>query len=394
MRPLGPARCSHRETNPVSSRCDQPATAGCQSDDGARASPRAASFVEAVLMVRKVPAKHTVWTVGQAHKKGIVFERHSGVDNRTPIGSAAARRAPMGMGRPASVRPAPFFARSPRPEHQSTVALERAYLLKASYTPDSPRNVNAIHFPASRFGMMEPRGRVMLRTRRRREAVMGTFAQKNGRPPGASQGRPTCDAAYERVAREFLRQFALDRDEGFAAAVANRFKEAPAKVCCRAIGGWIDERLLAFGWTQHDLADRIGVDRSAVAKWTAGGAISLGHLVLVLLEFGGDFGELPLPARRELALEGYLAALSHVRARIDPAGGREPLDRERFWCLYPSAFRAVLGAGDPAAGPRSSSRRKQTGFSRAPASRSGPRPGVSSGSRACDAWSRSGPRRG
>jgi hypothetical protein len=43
---------------------------------------------------------------------------------------------------------------------------------------------------------------------------------------------------------------------------------------------------------------------------------------------------LPLPARRELALEGYLAALSHVRARIDPAAGRESLDRERFWCLF------------------------------------------------------------
>ncbi len=189
-------------------------------------------------------------------------------------------------------------------------------------------------FRPSRFGMMEFLGGGDVAPRRRREAVMGTFAQKNGRPPGAKQGRPTCDAAYERVAREFLRQFALDRDEGFAAAVAHRFKEAPAKVCCRAIGGWIDERLLGFGWTQHDLADRIGVDRSAVAKWTAGGAISLGHLVLVLLEFRGDFAELPLPARRELALEGYLAALSHVRAKIDPAGGREPLDRERFWCLF------------------------------------------------------------
>jgi transcriptional regulator with XRE-family HTH domain len=168
-----------------------------------------------------------------------------------------------------------------------------------------------------------------------REAVMGTFAEKNGRPAAAAaEGRPTCDAAYERIAREFLRQLAHDHDEDFAAAVAHRFKEAPAKVCCQAIGGWIEERLLGFGWTQHDLADRIGVDRSAVAKWTTGGAISLGHLVSVLLEFRGDFADLPLPARQELALEGYLAALSHVRARLDPAKGREPLDRERFWCLF------------------------------------------------------------
>ena len=164
---------------------------------------------------------------------------------------------------------------------------------------------------------------------------MGTFAQENGRPMAATaEGRPTCDEAYQRVAREFLRRHALDRDDEFAAAVARRFKEAPAKVCCRAIGGWIDQRLLGLGWTQHDLADRIGVDRSAVAKWTTGGAISLGHLVSVLLAFRGDFADLPLPARRELALEGYLAALSHVRARIDPAGARDPLDRERFWCLF------------------------------------------------------------
>ena len=164
---------------------------------------------------------------------------------------------------------------------------------------------------------------------------MGTFAQRNGRPmAAAAEGRPTCDATYERVAREFLRRHALDRDEDFAAAVARRFKEAPAKVCCRAIGEWIDQRLLDLGWTQHDLAQRISVDRSAVAKWTTGGAISLGHLVAVLLEFRGDFADLPLPGRRELALEGYLAAMSHVRARIDPAAGGEPLDRERFWCLF------------------------------------------------------------
>ena len=38
--------------------------------------------------------------------------------------------------------------------------------------------------------------------------------------------------------------------------------------------------------------------------------------------------------RPEGAEKGYIAALSHVRARIDPTGGLEPLDRERFWCLF------------------------------------------------------------
>jgi len=106
---------------------------------------------------------------------------------------------------------------------------------------------------------------------------MGTFAGNNGhRAANSAEGQPTHDEAYERVAREFLRKFSLDRDEGFAAAVARRFREAPAKVCCRAIGKWIDKKLLHFGWTQNDLADRIGVDRSAVAKRTAGGGARLG----------------------------------------------------------------------------------------------------------------------
>ena len=193
----------------------------------------------------------------------------------------------------------------------------------------------ALTFRSGRFGNDEVvREAALARPPGEKEAALGTFAEKNGRPMGgAAEGRPACDAAYYKVAKEFLRKLSLE-DDDFEAAVARRFKEAPAKLCCRAIGAWIDRKLLGFGWTQHDLADRIGVDRSAVAKWTTGGAISLGHLVLVLLEFGGDFADLPLPARQELALEGYLAALSHVRAQIDPVGGHDPIDRERFWCLY------------------------------------------------------------
>lgn len=147
-------------------------------------------------------------------------------------------------------------------------------------------------------------------------------------------GRPTVDEAYERVVGEFLASSPLERDEAFASLVAKRFREGPARICSKAIGDWIERRLVEQGWTQQDLADRVGVDRSAVARWTAGGTLSLGHLVLVLIEFRGELADLPWPARRELALEAYLATLAFVRARIEPEGPPRALDREQFWCLY------------------------------------------------------------
>jgi transcriptional regulator with XRE-family HTH domain len=164
-------------------------------------------------------------------------------------------------------------------------------------------------------------------------------------------GRPTVDEAYERVVGEFLASSPLERDEVFTSLVIKRFREGPARICSKAIGDWIERRLVEQGWTQQDLADRVGVDRSAVARWTAGGTLSLGHLVLVLIEFRGELADLPWPARRELALEAYLATLAFVRARIEPDAPARSLDREQFWCLYylfaePHWERAIR-SGDP-----------------------------------------------
>jgi transcriptional regulator with XRE-family HTH domain len=178
-----------------------------------------------------------------------------------------------------------------------------------------------------------------------------------GKPDGRAlrinePGRPTVDQAYERVVGEFLAGSPLDGDEAFAALVAKRFREGPARICSKAIGDWIEHRLVEQGWTQQDLADRVGVDRSAVARWTAGGTLSLGHLVLVLIEFRGELADLPWPARRELALEAYLATLAFVRARLEPNPPALTLDREQFWCLYhlfaEPHWEQAIRSGDPA----------------------------------------------
>ncbi len=158
---------------------------------------------------------------------------------------------------------------------------------------------------------------------------------RNGRGIRFWGGHPVrSDGVYDRFVAEYLARCSLEPGAEFASAVAKRFRDGSVRACSLAIGSWVERRLNDEGWTQQDLADRVGVDRSAVARWTAGGTLSLAHLVQVLIAFGAEVADLPWPARRELAVEAFVAALDYVRAKIEPERPGRGIDRDEFWCLY------------------------------------------------------------
>lgn len=157
---------------------------------------------------------------------------------------------------------------------------------------------------------------------------------KGGRGLRFWKGGTRADGVYERFVAEYLSRSPIEEGDDFADAVAKQFRDGSARACSLAIGAWVDRRLADEGWTQQDLADRVGVDRSAVARWTAGGALSLAHLVQVLIAFGAEVADLPWPARRELAVEAFTAALNYVRSRVAPDRPVRGIDRDEFWCLY------------------------------------------------------------
>jgi transcriptional regulator with XRE-family HTH domain len=147
-----------------------------------------------------------------------------------------------------------------------------------------------------------------------------------------SQGHPTYKQVYTRLIQEQFDKSSLGDD--FVKGVVKRFRQGPVALCSRSIGTWINQRLRQLRWTQQVLADKLGIDRSAVAYWIQGGNIQLANLAQVLIEFQSQWSELPIPARQELALAAYLAALSYVQEKLRPARPQAMLDRERFWCLF------------------------------------------------------------
>ena len=302
-------------------------------------------------------------------------------------GSTQRRATDRRRGR-GSLHPAgyPFFSAPFPPTGDETPSRRgrvEGYLLSPSYSTALGENVNGTHLPAGpiRYDGIAG-GKAMVRAhparRRRRWGRSPRRMAVRWRP---AERRPACDAAYRKVAGEFLRKLSLEDDDGLTTAVARRFKEAPAKLCCRAIGGWIDRRLLGLGWTQHDLADRIGVDRSAVAKWTTGGAISLGTSSW---SCSSPAATSPTSAPGPTgARPGGLPRGPVTRPGADPSRGGLGAHRPRALLVPLSpALRALLGAGRPARRTGSSSRGRRTGFSGGPASRSAPGPSGSSGSRA------------
>jgi hypothetical protein len=60
----------------------------------------------------------------------------------------------------------------------------------------------------------------------------------------------------------------------------------------------------------------------------------LDNLAQVLIEFKSQWTELPMPARQEMAVAAYVAALTFTREKLGGEHKIRPLERERFWCKY------------------------------------------------------------
>ena len=152
----------------------------------------------------------------------------------------------------------------------------------------------------------------------------GTAAEKDG--------HPACDEVYERALREHFDQARVDED--FVREAVKRFKKAPTALFCGRIGAWVNEHLERRGWRQQDLADRLGVDRAAVSCWVAGRNITTDNFAALVVVFKAPWSELPFPARQQMAVAAYCAALSYIREQLDPGRAAGALDPERFWCLF------------------------------------------------------------
>src|SRR5262245_33108632 len=86
--------------------------------------------------------------------------------------------------------------------HQAGSTPAMAYLLRSSDTMPGGGTGNGTRLPDGpiRYDEVGREG-AMARPPGEKEAALGTFAEKNGRPMrGAAEGRPACDAAYYKVA--------------------------------------------------------------------------------------------------------------------------------------------------------------------------------------------------
>src|SRR5262245_28018572 len=149
--------------------------------------------------------------------------------------------------------------------------------------------------PERRKEDLRGRGNAAYRGGRAESPTTGETAMTQAAQIPEADG-PAYDRVYQKVIREQFDALALDGP--FARGLARRFRQGPMAVCSKAIGTWINRQLKRLGWTQQQLADRLDVDRSAVAYWIRGGNIHLVNLAQVLLEFHSHWSELPVPPRQ------------------------------------------------------------------------------------------------
>lgn len=97
-----------------------------------------------------------------------------------------------------------------------------------------------------------------------------------------------------------------------------------------------------FGWTQKELATRVGTDSNTVSRWESGVGISQAYLVGLAREFRCSVDDLVGSTTEPADVRLALQILAEIRAKVDDLEGRlRPLESTPQPPEHEGAKRAV-----------------------------------------------------